>query len=126
VHDLVQLLDHMHRDTNRAPLVGDRASHRLANPPRCVGRKLVALAVVELLDGANQSERAFLNQVEEGEAATEIALGDRDNEAQIGLDHVHLGPHVAALDPLGQGDLLVGAEKRNASDLAQEEAERVE
>ncbi len=67
-----------------------------------------------------------MNQVEEGEATTEVALGDRDDEAQVGLDHVHLGPHVAALDPLGQGNLLVGTEKRNASDLAQEEAKRVE
>ena len=55
VHDLVQLLDHVHRDPDRARLVGDRARHRLADPPGRVGRELVALAVVELLDCADQA-----------------------------------------------------------------------
>src|SRR5882724_731532 len=32
--DLVDDLDHMHRDANRAALIGDRAGHRLANLPR--------------------------------------------------------------------------------------------
>ena len=59
VHDLVQLLDHVHRDPDRARLVGDRARDRLADPPRRVGRELVALAVVELLDRADQAERAL-------------------------------------------------------------------
>ena len=64
VHGLVELLDHVHRDADRARLVGDRTRHGLADPPRRVGRELVALAVVELLDGPNEAERAFLNEVE--------------------------------------------------------------
>ena len=33
VHDLVQLLDHVHGDADRARLVRDRTRHRLADPP---------------------------------------------------------------------------------------------
>ena len=72
-------------------LVGDRAGDGLADPPGRVGRELVAAAVVELLDGADQAERALLDQVEEREAAAEVALRDRDDEAQVGLDHLLLG-----------------------------------
>src|SRR2546423_13481328 len=72
VHDLVQLLDHVHRDPDRARLVGDRTRDGLADPPRGVGRELVALAVVELLDGADEAERALLDQGEEREAAAKV------------------------------------------------------
>ena len=126
VHDLVQLLDHVHRDPDRARLVGDRPRDRLADPPGRVGRELVALAVVELLDRADQPQRALLDQVEEGEPAAEVALRDRDDEAQVRLDHLRLRLHVAALDPLREVDLLVGGEQRHLADLAQVEAQRVE
>ena len=102
VHDLVQLLDHVHRDADRAGLVGDRARHGLADPPGGVGRELVAAPVVELLDRADQAERPLLDQVEERQPPAQIALGDRDDEAQVRLDHLLLGEHVAALDALGQ------------------------
>src|SRR5690349_9710043 len=55
--DLVELLDDVHRDADRARLVGERAGDRLADPPRGVGRELEALAVVELLRGAHEAER---------------------------------------------------------------------
>ena len=56
----------------------------------------------------------------------EVALGDRDDEAQVGLDHVGLGHHVAALDALGQLDLLLCGQQRHAPDRAQVEPQRVE
>jgi hypothetical protein len=126
VHDLVQLLDHVDGDADRPRLVRDRARHGLADPPGRVRRELVALAVVELLDGADQPERSFLDQVEEAEPAAQIALRDRDDEAKIGLGHLRLRAHVSALDPLRQIDLLVGGQQRNLPDLAQVEAQRVE
>ena len=126
VDDLVQLLDHVHRDADRARLVGDRARDRLPDPPGRVGRELVALAVVELLDRADQAERALLDQVEEREPAAQVALRDRDDEAEVRLDHLRLRGHVAALDPLRQVDLLVGGEQRHLADLAQVEPQRVE
>src|SRR5213075_1213589 len=42
--DLVQLLNDVDRHPDRAALVGERTRDRLANPPRRVGRELVALA----------------------------------------------------------------------------------
>src|SRR6185369_3332632 len=88
---LVDRLDHVDRDADRARLVGDRARDRLADPPRRVGRKLVAAAVFELVDRLHQADVAFLDQVEELEAPVGVLLGDRDHEAQVGLDHLLLG-----------------------------------
>src|SRR4051812_10970239 len=62
--ELVDRLDHVHGDADGARLVGDGAGDRLADPPRGVGTELVALAVLELLHGADQSDVAFLDQVE--------------------------------------------------------------
>ena len=65
VDQLVQPLDHVHGDADRAPLSAMRARDGLADPPGRVGRELVAAAVVELLDRADQPERALLDQVQE-------------------------------------------------------------
>jgi hypothetical protein len=54
-----------------------------------------------------------------------VVLGDRDDEAQVRLDHPLLRRPVAALDQLGELDLLRGGEQRVAPGLAQEELERV-
>src|SRR5918995_414555 len=110
VHDLVELLDHVHGNPDRARLVRDRACHRLTDPPRRIRRELEAAAVVELLDRSDQPERALLDEVEEGQAAAEVALGDRDDEPQVRLDHVLLRRHVATLDELRERHLLVGGQ----------------
>src|SRR6266567_6321113 len=125
VHDLVQLLDHVHRDPDRPRLVRDRPGDGLADPPGRVGRELVALAVVELLDRPDQAKRALLNQIEEAEAAAEIRLRDRDDEAKVRLDHLRLRGHVAALDPLRQIDLLVGGQQRHLADLSEVQPKRI-
>ena len=126
MHDLVELLDHVDRDADRPPLVRDRARDRLADPPRRVGRELVAAAVVELLDRADEAERALLDQIQERQATAQIALGDRDDEAQVGLHHLLLGHQVATLDPLGESDLAVGGEQLDAADRPQVETQGVE
>ena len=83
---LVHRLDHVHRDADRAGLVGDRTGDRLADPPRGVGGELEALRVVELLDRPHQAEVALLDEVEEVHAPADVALGDRHDEAQVRLD----------------------------------------
>src|SRR6266487_4621936 len=62
----VHLLHPLHdvdRHSDRPSLVGERAGDRLTNPPGRVGRELVAAAPVELLDGADEAEGAFLDQI---------------------------------------------------------------
>ena len=104
-HQLVDRLDHVHRDADGAGLVGDGAGDGLANPPGGVGGELVAAAVFELLDRLHQAHVAFLDQVEEGQAAVGVFLGDGDDEAQVGLDHFGLG-----LEGLG-GEMLAAARR---------------
>jgi hypothetical protein len=76
-------LDHVHRNADRAALVGHGAGDRLANPPRGVGAELEAAAVLELVDRPHQAGVAFLDQVEEAQAAVAVLLGDRDDQPQV-------------------------------------------
>ncbi len=101
---LVDGLDHVHRDADGARLVGDRARDRLPDPPGGVGRELVAAAVFELVHRLHQADVAFLDQVEELQAAVGVLLRDRDHQAQVGLGHLALG---AARLGLARGHLLV-------------------
>src|SRR5699024_521468 len=89
--ELLLALDDVHGDADRARVICDCALHRLADPPGRVRRELVATAPVELLDGAVQAQRALLDQVEERDAETAIALRDRHDETQVRLDHAALG-----------------------------------
>src|SRR5262245_40451740 len=54
-NQLVDRLDHVHRDADGARLIGDRAGDGLADPPRRVSRELVAAPVLELVDGLHQA-----------------------------------------------------------------------
>src|SRR3954447_18760985 len=123
--DLVQLLDDVHGDADRARLVGERAGDGLADPPGRIRGELEALAVVELLGGTHEAERALLDQVEEGKPLVAVVLRDRDHEAQVRLDHLLLGVEVAALDALGEVDLLLSSEQAHLADVLQEELKGV-
>src|SRR5262245_27534217 len=89
-NQLVDRLDHVDRDADGPRLVGNRAGDRLADPPRRVGRELVAAAVLELVDRLHQADVAFLDQVEELQPAVGVLLRDRDDEAEVGLDQLLL------------------------------------
>ena len=89
-HQLVDRLDHVHGDADRARLVGDRAGDRLADPPGRVGRELVAAPPLELVDRLHQADVALLDQVQELQPAVRVLLGDRDHEAQVRLDQLAL------------------------------------
>src|SRR4029079_16095390 len=78
-----------------------------------------------LLDGADEAEGAFLDQVEERETLVAVVLSDRDDEAEVRLDHPLLRGSVAALDPLRELDLLRGGQQMVAAGLAQKELQRV-
>src|SRR5215831_13920911 len=100
---LVDGLDHVHGDADGAGLVGDGAGDGLADPPRGVRGELVAAPVLELVHGLHETDVAFLDQVEELEAAVRVLLGDGDDEAKVGLYHLLLG--AGGLD-LARADVL--------------------
>src|ERR1019366_2264742 len=64
-NQLVDDLDHVHREADGARLVGNGSGDGLANPPGGVGGKLVAAAVVELVHSLHQADVALLDQVQE-------------------------------------------------------------
>ena len=81
-----QHVDHVHRNANRAGLIGNRAGNRLANPPRGVRAELEAAAILVLIDGSHQAGVAFLNQVQEAQAAVAVLLGDQTTSRKLPLE----------------------------------------
>ena len=106
-HQLVDRLDHVHRDTDRPGLIGDRTGDRLTNPPRGVGGELVTASVLEFFHRLHEAHVALLNQVEERQAAVGVLFRNRDHEAQVGLNHLGLGLMRLAGEVL---EFLVGVE----------------
>src|SRR4051812_12246982 len=123
--DLPLALADVHREPDRPALVREAALDGLADPEGRVRGELVALAPVELLRRADQAQNALLDQVEERQLVALVALRERHHEPEVRVHHPLLGLEVAALDPLGELDLLVGREERVPADVAQEELERV-
>ena len=71
----------MHRNTNRITVVGDRTRYSLTHPPRGIGSELVAASVFKLVHSLHQTQIAFLNEVRHGQAAIDVTLGNRDDQA---------------------------------------------
>ncbi len=124
--DPLQLVDDVHGQADGAALVGDGARHRLADPPRRVGRELEALRPVELLDRPDQPEVAFLDQVEQRQARARVHLRDRDDETQVALDEVLLRPLVAGVLAPRELVLLLARQQRAVADLAHVGAQQVD
>ena len=104
--EFVDDLDHVHRDADRAGLVGHGTGDRLPDPPGRVRREFVTLGVVELLDRADQAEVAFLDEVQESHAATGVPLGQRDDQTEIGLQQMVFRAFAVPADPLHIAALL--------------------
>src|SRR5471030_301743 len=88
--ELVDRLDHVHRNTDGAGLVGDRASDRLTDPPAGISRELVAATVFELVHSLHQADVAFLEQIEELQATVGVLLGDGDHQSHVRFNHLFL------------------------------------
>src|SRR3954466_9084572 len=81
-------LDHVHRNPDRARLVGNRASKRLSNPPNRISREFVPTAIFEFLNSLHQTKIAFLHEVQEGLTAIYIFTRDGNDQTEVGLRHV--------------------------------------
>ncbi len=104
--ELVDRLDHVDRDSNRAGLVGDGTRDSLADPPCGVCRELIASTPFELVDRFHQTDVAFLDQVKELQAAVRVLLRDRYHKTEIGLNQLALG--LVRLK-FADADYLIGA-----------------
>ena len=60
-----------------------------------------------------------------GQALVAVVLRDRDDEAEVRLDHLLLRVEVAALDALGEVDLLLRGEQADLADVLEEQLQRV-
>src|SRR5690606_8499285 len=72
-------------------------------------------------DRLHQADIAFLNEIKELQAAVRIFLGDRDDEAQVRLDHFLLGDArlaLALLDLVHDAAEFAQAHARRLADLA--------
>src|SRR5688572_5368685 len=110
--ELVDRLDHVHRDADRARLVRNRAGNRLPDPPRRIRRELVPAAIFELVDRLHQADVAFLNQVEELQTAVGVFLRNRHDETEVGFDQLLLrlfGLHLAAINRVEGRPQMLGA-----------------
>ena len=72
-------------------MIGDGAGDRLANPPGGVGAELEAAAIFVLVHRPHQAGVAFLDDVQEREAAVAVFLGDGDDQAQVAAGQLPLG-----------------------------------
>src|SRR5207237_283163 len=85
---------------------------------------LVALAIVELLDGPDETDVPLLNQIEEAHAAADVLLRDRHDEAKVRFGQV-VSCVVALLDELvgetPQRALLVRVELRELVEMLDED-----
>ena len=96
-------LDHVDRDADGAGLVRNGAGDRLPYPPGGVGRELVAAPIIEFVHRLHQADIAFLNEIQELQAAVGVALGDGNHQPEVGFDQLFLGEVgvlLAALDDL--------------------------
>ena len=122
---LPHLVGDVHGETDRAPLLRQRTRDRLLDPPRGVGRELEAHPVVELLDGANETEVPLLDEVEERHLGTRVVAGDGHDESQVRLDELALRRFVAQVLAAGQLALLPGRQQAPVADLADVELQRI-
>ena len=123
--DLLETLNDVHREADRATLIGECTRHCLSDPPRGVRRELEVAAPVELLDGTDQAENALLDEIEEAETLTTVVLRNRDNQAQVRFDHLLLGLHVALFDALGETNLVGLRQQGIATDLMKEQLQGI-
>ena len=106
-HQLVDGLNHVHRDTNGSCLVGDRPSDGLSDPPGGISAELVTLSVVELLNRTDEADVTLLDHIQKGHPSSDVFLGYADHQPQVGLGQTGLGAFALGVNPPE-----VGAEKR--------------
>ena len=79
----VDVFDDVYRQTHRTRLVHDAALDVLANPPGRIGRKTKTAFRIEFLHGVDQTEVAFLDQIEKRQATVDVAARNLDDQPRL-------------------------------------------
>ncbi len=88
------------------PLALYGVRHRAPDPPDREGRELRAAAVIEAVDGANQTDGPLLHQVLERDAQPTVSAREEAYQPQVRRDHLLPRAAVAALDGQAQPDFV--------------------
>ena len=119
------LVGDMHGKADRSALLCERPLHGLADPPHGIRRKLVPHRPVELLDRANETEVALLDEVEKRHIGARVAARHGHHEPQIALDQPTLCLLVALVLAPRELSLLGRSEQPSIADLAHVETKRI-
>src|SRR5690606_29762564 len=122
--DACEIARAIQRHAHRAALIGERGENRLADPPHRVRDELHALVDVELPRGSDQTDVAFLDQIDQGDAAVLILFRNTDHETQVGTDEPLDRVLVAFTRTTTQLDLLLGRQQLVTADFPQVLIER--
>src|SRR5579859_6075804 len=113
------------REPDGTALVGDRAADGLADPPGGVCAEAVSTTPIVALHGAHQPDIALLDEIQQGEATAYIALGDANDQAEVGQHELLYGFFIAGFDTFRQVNLLGVTEHGNSTDFPQIRGDRV-
>ena len=119
--NLVDLFDHVDRNTYCPSLVGYGTCDSLSYPPCCVGGKLIAFTILEILHGLDKADIPFLNQIEKVKPAVCIFFCDGNDQAKIGFYQsiFRIFHHYsAAVNLLCHGDDRIGVGFEHGLELA--------
>lgn len=110
--------DHVGGDVDGLDGVDEGAFDGLLDPPGGVGAEARALGGVETFDGFEQAEVALFDEVDQGQAAVAVVLGDGNDEAQIGARHAIAGFRTAMADDAPcEFFFFIGGQQRHFVDL---------
>jgi len=113
-------------EADRTRLIHDSLFHVPTDPPDGVGRKAEATFRIEFLYRMDKAEISFLDQIQEGEPAVEIAMRDLDHQPQVADDHALACSTVTAVGEAGETGLFLGRQQLGAADLVEVQTGRIQ
>src|SRR5690606_23354726 len=100
VGQLVDRFHHVHRDTDRAGLIGNGTGDGLTHPPGGVSRELKSTALVEFFHRSEEANVSFLDQVKEGQPSADVLLGNCSLQSMVRFRYFLVGARISFADGL--------------------------
>ena len=104
-----------------SPVADDVFLNFRTDPVHGKGHQASAAVRIVVTDGLHEADVAFLNEVRIGQAVSEKASGDRDDQAEMAENEPLGGLHVTVVAKTdGQGPFLLGRQDRSTLGCAHE------